>query len=999
MKSTISPQPWYAIGDGWTLTQTEWAPEKNIYFETIFTQSNGYMGIRGYTEETNADLKACREGYLAGVFGQVDQAALDLLRVKYDWPMLCMITLPEIFGCDLVLNGEMFQLSSGTVAAFRRSLDMRNGVLARDVTWTSPAGHRTRLVFERFLSAATPHLGVQRITVTPENWSGTATLTYKLDGAIPTYFRCGDRSFPHLPQAILHDARVDARPDSPSALTVQTQGTNHTVGLAAGLAGAPAVSSAAGAVLTQTATLALVQGKSASVLRGVAIVSSRDGVKPAQIPGQAAAIVRTALAAGYDQTLAASAKVWDDRWAASDVAVDGPARDQAYIRFGAFSMLQMAPFHTDTMSIPARAYAYNRYHGLYYWDSETFLLPQYLHTHPEVAKNLLTFRHRTLDGARRAAKYLKSAGACFPWMTDSDDGTEQAPWHLGDYLWHQNADIAYAIDQYVQATGDRDFMADKGLEMLVESARFWMSRIEEDAAGVVHLHDTVGPDELDKHGKDNGYTSLLARRHFRLAAHWLAQIKASHPAKAKALVARLKLAASEPEAWVRAASRLAVPMVPEGNFPLQDEFLLAKKPLSFDGMTADEAFAKRHTHRVVKQADIIVAMYLLQDEFSLDQMKAAYDFYEPMCLHYSSLSYNTHSIIATKIGRAKQAYEYFEKAAGLDLDNLRDATSDGLHAAALGGTWQTIVLGFLGMRVQEDTLTLEPRIPAAWKKLNLSLVFRGFRLKLDATADHVRIKAEGGAGRGPARLALNGKEHELADGIVIDEALHRPACGGATGKPAIQGVIFDLDGVIVSTDELHFRGWKQLADEEGIPFTRHDNERLRGVSRMESLEIILEKSKRAYSAEEKHAMAERKNRYYRDLLKHLTPADILPGVQNVLAGLKAKGVKMAIGSSSKNAVPILKAIGLADAFDAIADGTHIQRSKPDPEVFTLAGRKLGLHPDQCLVVEDAEAGVDAGLAAGMAVLAVGSAVKHPKATLAAPGLADLAVDKMLRAGR
>lgn len=215
--------------------------------------------------------------------------------------------------------------------------------------------------------------------------------------------------------------------------------------------------------------------------------------------------------------------------------------------------------------------------------------------------------------------------------------------------------------------------------------------------------------------------------------------------------------------------------------------------------------------------------------------------------------------------------------------------------------------------------------------------------------------------------------------------------------PHVQAVIFDLDGVIVSTDEYHFQAWKKLADEEGIPFTRHDNERLRGVSRMESLGIILEKSTRTYPEAEKKGMAERKNAYYRELLKNLSAKDILPGVSAVLGELRARGIKLAIGSSSKNAGPILQAIGLGQTFDVVADGTHITRSKPDPEVFALAGTRLGLPAAHCLVVEDAEAGVDAGLAAGMPVLAVGSAVSHPRATLRAESLAHISVEAMLLA--
>lgn len=211
----------------------------------------------------------------------------------------------------------------------------------------------------------------------------------------------------------------------------------------------------------------------------------------------------------------------------------------------------------------------------------------------------------------------------------------------------------------------------------------------------------------------------------------------------------------------------------------------------------------------------------------------------------------------------------------------------------------------------------------------------------------------------------------------------------------IKAVIFDLDGVIVSTDEFHFLAWKELADAEGIPFDRHDNERLRGVSRMESLDIMLEKATRSYSEAEKEAMATRKNEIYRGLLVRLSPADILPGVSAVLKGLREHGVRIAIGSSSKNAGPILVAIGLQETFDAVVDGTHITRSKPDPEVFSLAGRQLGIAPESCLVVEDADAGVEAGVAAGMPVLAVGSARNHPKATLRAADLTGITLAEML----
>jgi len=210
-----------------------------------------------------------------------------------------------------------------------------------------------------------------------------------------------------------------------------------------------------------------------------------------------------------------------------------------------------------------------------------------------------------------------------------------------------------------------------------------------------------------------------------------------------------------------------------------------------------------------------------------------------------------------------------------------------------------------------------------------------------------------------------------------------------------QAVIFDLDGVIVSTDEFHYHAWKQIAEAEGIPFDRNDNERLRGVSRMESLDILIERASRPYSDVEKNSMAEQKNAIYRDSLKNLTPGDILPGVQDILAALRERGIKLAIGSSSKNARPILVAIGLEDFFDAVVDGTNITRSKPDPEVFVLAGKSVGVPSGHCLVVEDAHAGVEAALAAGMSVLAVGSAFTHPGAHFKVRDLSEVRIKDIL----
>jgi trehalose/maltose hydrolase-like predicted phosphorylase len=290
-------------------------------------------------------------------------------------------------------------------------------------------------------------------------------------------------------------------------------------------------------------------GEQASVERFVGVATSRDPPGGRTVRDAADSVVGEAAGRGFDAALDESRAVWRRRWEKADVLIDGPARDQKLVRFSVFHLLQMAPFHSDRLSVPARGYSFNRYHGLYYWDTEAFLLPFYTFTFPAVARNLLAFRSRTLDGARRTARRLGGSGAAFPWMTDADMGTEQAPWGIGDYVWHQTADIARALDRYVRASGDRGFMYERGLEMLAETARFWLSKVKRDADGVFHLDGAVGPDELDEPGRDNGYTNLMVRRHLELAAHWFEEAGREAPGARRAVIERLGLGEGEVARW------------------------------------------------------------------------------------------------------------------------------------------------------------------------------------------------------------------------------------------------------------------------------------------------------------------------------------------------------------------------------------------------------------------------------------------------------------------
>lgn len=758
--------PWYAEGDPWVLSRNEWNPEKTIYFESIFSQSNGYMGIRGYHEENNNEPSSCREGYLAGVFGVLPPPGRRMLIHDYPWDSRQMVSLPQLFSARILLKGESFSLVAGVCVAYEESLDMRNSILRRQVTWTSPKGNTTKLWFTRFLSAANPHLAIQKIEIEPVDWTGTVEITWQYDITEPSRFRCGDPAKPHQAFPLCTVIKTAATGTGVSGL-VKTKGTGHQIAYASQVDDAHTHSTAQTAgILTQRSKRTVAFGAKTGWIRVHAIITSRDAGIDNPLR-EASEIAADALHAGYDSLEHAHKHVWTARWNNADIEIDGPSRDQVLVRFGCFSLLQVAPFHTDSHSIPARCYAYNRYNGLYFWDGEIFLIPFYQCCVPGVACNLLRFRCRTLPGARKNAALLDVSGAMFPWQGDADFGEEQAPWGLYKYLWHQNADIVYAFDQYARATGDETFICCEALELLAETARFWAAKSKCDKNGVYHIYGTVGPDEAEEHGPDNGYTNLMAQRNLETSYRWWMFAYENYAGSASAVAAKVHLELDEIKEWKHIARAINIPTVPGcPGVPLQDAVFLQKKPVNIQAMTVEEYWQRRGDVQVIKQADIVLAMYLLDDIFTKDEIARGYEYYEPKTLHVSSLSYNTHCIVAAGIGKDDEAYSYFLRAAGLDLDNLRNATNDGLHAAALGAVWQMVIAGFMGMRIRENHISFKPDLPEAWREVRFPIHYRGWKLTCAVGSDHYHIEVSG-AGQQSAVLVIGETEYILAEGLVI----------------------------------------------------------------------------------------------------------------------------------------------------------------------------------------------------------------------------------------
>ena len=442
-------------------------------------------------------------------------------------------------------------------------------------------------------------------------------------------------------------------------------------------------------------------------------------------------------------------------WDRADVVIDGNVSMQQGIRFNLFHILQGAPA-TDRTSMPAKCLTGEGYEGHYFWDTEMYMINPFICGAPEIAKNLLDYRYRTLDQARERARVMgHGAGALFPWRTINGDEAS-AYYPQGTAQYHINADIAYALNYYLQMTGDTEYLLAKGAEILVETARLWydLGAFVDTRDGKFCISDVTGPDEYTSIVDNNFYTNSMAAENMRNAHRALEQIQKDHPDRFKELKQTLRLKDGEHEAWLRAAEKMYYPYDENLRLFGQDDTFLYKKPLDKDSIPEAKLPMLLHFHplavyryRLAKQADLLFAMLLLGDRYSLDEKRRHFDFYEKVTLHDSSLSPCIFSILACDIGYYDKALDYFNMTSRLDLDDYHKNVYAGVHAANMAGTWMSITWGFAGMRVYNGELFFRPWIPDEWKSYRFTILYRGRKIGVTVSG--------GGADLGRAETAFD----------------------------------------------------------------------------------------------------------------------------------------------------------------------------------------------------------------------------------------------------
>jgi len=944
----------------WSVIETQFDPTQLHHKETVFTIGNGYLGTRGSFEE----------GYPGAMSATLIHGVYDDVPVVHTELANCPDWLPLV----LVINGDRFRLDQGEILSYRRQLDLRRGLLVREVRWRSGSGYTVDIHFERFASLADQHVLALCCQVKPLDFAGTIEVQVSING------------YPDN-QGVMHWEWIN---QGASAIEKNQMFTwlhlrTRNSGVELGMATRVTVSEVEAQVRVTgcqgypslTTTFPVESGQTVTLEKVVTIFTSREEQLPAQ-----AAQDKLREQPSYTTLLSAQDAAWDEVWHCSDVVIEGDTKAQLAVRYNLFQLLICAPRHDDTVSIPAKTLSGFAYRGHVFWDTEIFILPFLIFTQPTLARNLLTYRYHTLNGARRKAKETGYKGAVFAWesaltgdevtprwVPPADNSAELVRIWCGDRELHINTDIAYGVWYYWQVTGDDDWMRDYGVELILDTAVYWGSRVEWNAKQEYYeIREVIGTDEYHEHVSNNAFTNRMVQWHLEKALEIWDWLQVQDPNRAAQLEKQLQITGERRSRWRDIISHIwllhnqETGLIEqfEGFFQLEDINLADYEPRtsSMQVILGIEGASKR---QVLKQPDVLMLLYLLRESlgsgYNQQTLKTNWDYYAPRTdiTYGSSLGPAIHAILASDLNQPTQAGDRFMQAALVDLEDVRGNAKEGIHAASAGGVWQAIVFGFGGIRTTDTYPQTNPHLPDHWTRLKFKLQWRGQWYEFD-------LKPEQQAGdQKPDKTVPN---LQLLD---------------------IRGVIFDLDGVLTDTSEYHYQGWQRLADEEGIPFDRQANEAMRGLARRDSLLHLLDGQFR--TEEQLQEMMERKNRYYLEFIKGITPADLLPGCNELLDELRSAGIKVAIGSASKNAQEVVQRLGIADRIDAIADGYSVTRSKPAPDLFLHAAAKLGLTPTHCVVVEDAASGVEAALAADMWAVGLGPVERVGAAHVVLPSLA------------
>jgi alpha,alpha-trehalose phosphorylase len=752
----VIDHPAYAV-EPWAVRETSLDVDVLAQSESVFALSNGHIGWRGNLEE--GEPFGIPGTYLNSVY---ETRPLPYAEAGYGYPEAGQSVINVTNGklIRLLVDDEPFDVRYGTVEQHERVLDLRAGTLTRHVVWKSPAGCRVDVCSTRLVSLTHRAVAAVSYEVKPVESGVRVVVQSELvaNESIADISR-DPRSAAVLESPLVleenltlprgglmvHRTRVsglrigaamDHDVKGPEHMTVDASGSND--------------------VCRFTVAVSLDAGTSLRIAKLVAYGWSSRRSRPA-VHDQVIAALAGARQSGWDGLLADQRRFLDEFWEGADVEVDGDPEIQQAVRFGMFHVLQSGA-RAEKRPIPAKGLTGPGYDGHTFWDSETYVLPVFTYTYPDPAADALEWRRLTLDMAQARAKSLRLDGATYPWRTISGEECS-GYWPAGTAAFHINADISDAAVRYIDATDDRIFERDTALPILVETARLWRSLGHHDLAGRFRIDGVTGPDEYSAVADNNVYTNLMAQRNLQVAA----ETALRHTEEA----ANLGVSAEEAASWRDAARDMFIPYDPRLGVHPQSEGFTDHALWDFESTSPDDyplllhfPYFDLYRKQVVKQADLVLAMYLRGDAFTPEQKARNFAYYEALTVRDSSLSACIQAVMAAEVGHLELAYNYLSEAALMDLEDLEHNTRDGLHIASLAGAWTALVMGFGGMRATDGELAFSPRLPSGLQRIRFRIHYRGRRLRVDIQRGRATYTLVSGP---PIALSHHGEELDLGD--------------------------------------------------------------------------------------------------------------------------------------------------------------------------------------------------------------------------------------------
>ncbi len=739
MKRTCSVDPWL-------ITEESLQPQDNRLAESLMSLGNGHMGMRGnFEEEFSGD--SLQGTYIAGIY-YPDKTRVGWWKIGYPEYFAKVLNAPNFIGIRVNIDGRGVDLAHWQVLSFRRTLDMRRSLLTRTFTVADETGHRFSVETTRFLSRKRREVAAIRYAIRPLDQAADIELTPYLDGDVANEDANYGEKFWEL---VNQSCTVDV-----STLTMKTKKTEFFVTTAmnwsvTGVDNPSITHREHDKHVENTVSSRVGQGQSLQLTKFVAVTTSRDWAIE-ELDSAAEKRVREAKDLGWDMLLDEHTNAWERIWADGDVAIMGDAEAQQGVRFNIFQLHQTYTGDDPRLNIGPKGFTGEKYGGSTYWDTEAYCLPFYLSTmDSSIARNLLIYRHNHLEKAIENAAKLGCRGALYPMVTMNGEESHNE-WEITFEEIHRNAAISYAIFNYVRYTGDEEYLAEYGYDVLLETSRYWADRAHyQPRKDVYMILGVTGPNEYENNINNNWYTNTMAAWNLRYTLDVRRYLERHHPQRLKDIETTRGLTAEERQDWATIKDKMYLPVIEEfGVFAQQDGFM-DKEQLTVDDLPAEERPLNQNWSwdRIlrsvfIKQADVLQGLFFLNHEFDLETKRRNFEFYEPRTVHESSLSPCVHSILAGELGLESKAYELYLRTARLDLDNYNNDTEDGLHITSMAGSWMSIVYGFGGLRIHDDTLHLQPFLPTAWEGYSFKLVFRGRRLRVSVSRDACHIGHEQG---------------------------------------------------------------------------------------------------------------------------------------------------------------------------------------------------------------------------------------------------------------